>query len=81
MMEKVALDLYAILQQAHNENIRSNFIDGNGTDPTVDGDEYVTDVTTTSSTTTEPTTTTTTTTTPAPVTERGRYRSRGSLKI
>ena len=80
MMEKVALDLYAILQQAQNENIRTNFVDGNSTDIVVtdalndgptefstfgDGSTGEILVQTTPITTT---TTTTTTTTPAPTT-------------
>lgn len=93
MMEKVALDLYAILQQAQNEN---NFVDGNSTDITTDSynegpTEYsafdedstaiagvITTTTTTSTTTTPaPTTTTTTTTAAAPVQAAGRGRYRG----
>lgn len=79
-MNKVAHDLYAILQ-AQNENIRTNFVDANSTDVTTDSEEISTEYSTTT-TTTEPTTTTTTTTTQAPQpTGRGRYKTRGEKNI
>ncbi|KAL0277634.1 UNVERIFIED_CONTAM: hypothetical protein PYX00_004858 [Menopon gallinae] len=85
MMEKVAYDLYAILQQTQDENIQTNFVDGNTTDITTE-DELYTEVTTfsttTTTTTTEPTTTTTTTEAPSTVAAgRGRYRTRGGAGV
>lgn len=80
-MEKVALDLYAILQQAQNENIKSNLVDVNKLEATTETDESETEISTLSTTTTTTTTTTeaTTTTTTAPSSERGnRYRTRGT---
>lgn len=92
MMEKVALDLYAILQQTQNENIQTNFIDGNSTDITTNLGEGSTEFSTldddstpepllattasTTTTTTTPAPTTTTTTTPTPTQAPGRGRYR-----